>query len=146
MSAPEFHECVCRKVPSTNLRILKSTLSGPLYSLRREHNLDVNIPDIARKFLKDAFKLWRDDDWDFDGLTCHTRFKMNMPAEFSCATRIAEADGSVIVIQAWEVKVNVPLIHGILARHAEAEIRRFNAIEIAVIEQEVMSRLEGIST
>ncbi len=31
------------------------------YTLRRAYNLDVNIPDMAKKLLKDAFRLKRND-------------------------------------------------------------------------------------
>lgn len=145
MADPEFHIAVCKKVPSENLKILASTQQGQHYTLKREHNLDVHIPDIAKRFLKDAFKLWRDDIWDTAGLTCQSTFRMNMPAAFRCQTRISESANTILVRLDWEVDISIPLIHGILARHAESEIRRFNAIEIGVIHAEVQLRRERSS-
>lgn len=140
MADPGFHVAVCRKVPSENLEILDSRLQGQRYTLKREHNLDVNIPDFAKRLLKGAFKLWRDDEWDIGSLTCRSSFRMNMPAAFRCQTRVSERDGKILVDHDWEVDVSVPLIHGLLARHAETEIRRFNQIEIDVIREEIRLR------
>jgi hypothetical protein len=36
-------------------------VNGDIYTLRREYNLDVNIPDVAKKLLKNAFRLKRSD-------------------------------------------------------------------------------------
>lgn len=137
VAKPDFHETVCRKVPSSNLTILESSLQEGRYSLRREHNLDVNIPDLAKKFLKEAFKLWRHDEWDIHSLTCRTHFKLNMPAEFRCKVSILAEGSQLLVNHDWEVDVHVPFINGILAKHAESEIRRFNQIEFDTIRQEI---------
>lgn len=140
MADPEFHTTICRKVPSENLVILESKLAGTRYTLKRQHNLDVNIPDIAKRLLSGAFLLWRDDEWDIDNLTARASFRMNLPAAFRCQTRIRESGSSVLIKHDWEVDIHVPLIHGILARHAETEIRRFNQIELDVIRDEVRLR------
>lgn len=141
---PDFHTTICRKVPSENLVILESALDGQRYTLKRQHNLDVNIPDIAKKLLKGAFMLWRDDEWDIDALTARSRFRMNLPAEFRCTTRIVGGGSNLRIEIDWEVEVNVPLISGLLARHAEAEIRRFNQIELNIIQEEVRRRTSQI--
>lgn len=143
LATPEFHLAVCRKVPSENLRIVSSTMDGDRYTLAREHNLDVNIPELAKRFLQGAFKLWRDDEWSLGTLSCRSRFRMNMPAEFRCTTRLKESSHGLEVHHEWEVDVRVPLIHGVLARHAESEIRRFNAIELEVMRAEVALHIAG---
>ena len=51
-----LHENVCRRIPGEKLEILESNKVGDIYTLKRAYNLDVNIPDIAKKFLKDAFR------------------------------------------------------------------------------------------
>ena len=56
-----LHEKVCRRIPGEKLEILESNKVGDIYTLKRAYNLDVNIPDIAKKFLKDAFRLQRTD-------------------------------------------------------------------------------------
>ena len=52
-----LHEAVCKRIPAENLEILESKKNGDIYTLRRAYNLDVNIPDMAKKLLKDAFEL-----------------------------------------------------------------------------------------
>ena len=52
-----LHEKVCRRIPGEKLEILESNKVGDIYTLKRAYNLDVNIPDIAKKFLKDAFRV-----------------------------------------------------------------------------------------
>ena len=47
----ELHEAVCRRIPGEKLEILESNLNGNIYTLRREYNLDVNIPEVAKKLL-----------------------------------------------------------------------------------------------
>lgn len=96
IGAPDFQEEVARKVPGFNLEILESKLTGSRYVMRREVNMDVDIPDIAKKFLKDAFKVWRNEVWDVDTLTCRAHTKMNLPAEFRCTVRLTQ-EGSRIL-------------------------------------------------
>lgn len=140
MVDPAFQEEVARTVPGFNLNIMESTRTARGYRMRREVNMDANIPDLAKKFLKDAFKVWRTEDWVAETLTCYSHTKLNMPAEFRCTIRIVEHEGHVVADHDWEVDVHVPLIHGVLARHAESEIRRFNQIEIDVIRQIIGTR------
>lgn len=138
---PDVHEAIARKIPGSNLNILQSGISGRRYAMQREYNLEVNIHELAKKFLKDAFRLKREDVWDLDNLSCRSRFTMNLPAELSCTTRVAEQDGQLVVRTDWEVNVRIPLIHQIIAKHAEGEITRFNEAEIVVIQNEINSRV-----
>jgi hypothetical protein len=41
----------------------------------------------------------------------------------------------------WNVKVKVPLIGGMLERHAEGEIRKFSQLEIEIVEEELKKNL-----
>ncbi|MBC9228494.1 DUF2505 family protein [bacterium SPL81] len=135
---PEFHELICRSLPASNINILESKMNQSHYSLKRQQNMDVDIPKIAQKFLKDAFRLYREDHWDINNLTFTSYFKPNMPGEFKSKTTILVQGEILCIHQKWEVVVNVPLIHGILAKHAESEIRKFQQIEIDVIQKELM--------
>lgn len=137
MSKPEFHERVAKKIPGTQLKILRSVQNGSMYTLQRSYNLDVNIPDIAKKFLKNAFRLEREDQWNTSTLTAESKFTMNMPSEFKSTTKIDVLNGIALINQHWIIEVRVPLIHGILARHAEAEIRKFHQIEMDIIKEEL---------
>ncbi len=40
-----LHEAVCKRIPGENLEIIESNINGDIYTLRREYNLDVNIPE-----------------------------------------------------------------------------------------------------
>ena len=51
-----LHEAVCRRIPGDNLEIIESQIQDNIYTLRRAYNLQVNMPDIAKKLLKDAFQ------------------------------------------------------------------------------------------
>ena len=46
-----LHEAVCKRIPGENLEIIESAVKGDIYTLRREYNLDVNIPEVAKKLI-----------------------------------------------------------------------------------------------
>ena len=137
-----MHEAVCRRIPGENLEILESKIVGNIYTLRRAYNLDVNIPDIAKKFLKDAFRLKRTDVTDLEALTSTVVLGANLPLEASCERFVTGDDQKIHIKLDWSVKVKVPLIGGILERHAEGEIRRFSDIEIEIVEDELKKNLQ----
>lgn len=139
LSNQNFHLNVCSKVPCENLKILSTGFSGAKYHLKRSQNLEVNIPDMAKRLLSGAFKLTREDQWDTENLICKSSFQMNMPSSFQSHARLTEEDGKLIITVEWEVKVNVPLIGNILAKHAETEIRRFSDIELDIVRNEIQS-------
>jgi hypothetical protein len=143
IGSPDFQEEVARKVPGFNLKILESKLTGSRYVMKREVNMDVDIPDIAKKLLKGAFKVWRSEEWDIDTLTCRAQTRMNLPAEFRVTARLQPDGQRTLATFDWEVDVNIPLVRGFLEKHAEAEIRRFNQLEIDVVQQVIRSRMAG---
>lgn len=140
---PDFHAAVARRIPGSDLKLLHTGLDGGRYRMKREYNLDVDIHEFAKKLLRGAFRLQREDEWDLESLTCRSRFAPNLPAELACHTRLVGEDGQLTVHHDWDVKVRVPLVHQIIARHAEGEIRRFNACEIDIVQQELAARLAG---
>lgn len=143
IGSPEFQEEVARKVPGFNLTILESSRTGNRYVMRREVNMDVDMPDIAKKLLTDAFRVWRDEEWDLDTLTCRARTRMNLPAEFRVTARLTQEGRRILVNFDWEVDVDIPLVRGFLEKHAEGEIRRFNRLELEVVQQVIRERMAG---
>lgn len=140
-----LHEAVCKRIPGENLQIIESTIHGDIYTLIRTYNLDVNIPEIAKKFLKDAFKLKRTDITNLETLTSTVELGANLPLEASCQRSIT-GDGNQLHIKLdWQVKVKVPLIGGMLEKHAEGEIRKFSDIEIDIVEDELRKNLNKLS-
>lgn len=129
LANPEFHATLVSRLPGTKVVIERSECVDNQYHMQRALNLAANIPKLAEKFLQDALRIKRVELWDFNSMTAQFKFILNMPAEFRCAGKLLEQNGKVYFQQDWEVDVRIPLIHGTLARHAEAEIRRFNAIE-----------------
>lgn len=136
-----MHEAVCRRIPAQNMEILVSEKQGEIYTLKRSYNLDVNIPEIAKKLLKDAFRLQRTDISNLDKLTSTVALGANLPIEATCQ-RAVKGDERQIEFQLdWTVKVKVPLVGGMLEKHAEGEIRKFSQIEIEIIEDEIRKSL-----
>lgn len=74
-----LHEAVCKRIPGEKLEIIESQINGNTYTLRRAYNLDVNIPDIAKKLLKDAFRLKRTDITDLQALSSTIELGANLP-------------------------------------------------------------------
>jgi hypothetical protein len=136
-----LHENVCRRIPGENIQILRSEKQGSIYTLERTYNLDVNIPDIAKKLLKDAFRLKRKDVSDLDAMTSVVELGANLPLEARCERQVTGDDQHVSFELNWTVKVKVPLVAGMLERHAEGEIRKFSQIEISIIEDELRQHL-----
>ena len=136
-----LHEAVCKRIPGENLEILESKKEGDIYTLKRAYNLDVNIPDIAKKLLKDAFRLQRTDISNLAALTSDVKLDPNLPLEASCK-RCVTGDASQVSFNLdWTVKVKVPLIGALLEKHAEGEIRRFSQLEIEIVEEELRKNL-----
>ena len=137
----ELHENVCQRIPGSQIEILQSELQGSTYTLKRSYNLDVNIPDIAKKLLKDAFRLQRTDVSDLAQMTSVVELGANLPLQAHCERHVTGDEHSVHFHLNWTVKVKVPLIGGMLERHAEKEIRTFSLIEIDVVEDELRQAL-----
>ncbi len=132
-----LHEAVCKRIPGENLQIIESVIQGNTYTLKRAYNLDVNIPDIAKKLLKDAFRLKRTDITNLDTLISTVELQANLPFDASCQRSITGDDNQLNITLDWQVKVKVPLISGMLEKHAEGEIRKFSDIEIEIVEDEL---------
>lgn len=136
-----LHETVCRRIPGENLEILESSITGDIYTMRREYNLDVNIPDVAKKLLKNAFRLKRKDVTNLKSLFSTVELGANLPLE-ATAERTVKGDGQKVdLILTWTVKVKVPLISGMLERHAEGEIRKFSLLELDIVKDELKKHL-----
>lgn len=138
-----LHEAVCKRIPGENLEILESQIIGNIYTLRRAYNLDVNIPDIAKKLLKDAFRLKRTDVTDIDALSSTIELGANVPLVANCERSVTGDDQQIHLTLNWEVKVKVPLVAGMLERHAESEIRKFSDVEIQIVEDELRKNLSA---
>lgn len=137
----ELHEAVCRRIPGEKLEILESNLNGNIYTLRREYNLDVNIPEVAKKLLKDAFRLKRSDVTNVEQLTSTVELGANLPLQATSQRTVTGDENQVNFKLNWTVKVKVPLIGGMLEKHAEGEIRRFSDLEFSIIEDEIKKKL-----
>lgn len=134
---PELHEAVCRRIPGEHLEIIESKIEGNIYTLKRAYHLDVNIPDLAKKLLKDAFRLKRTDISDIEQLTSTIQLGANVPLQANCQRSVTGDDQQIHIQLTWTINVHVPLIGGVLERHAEGEIRRFSLIELDIVEDEL---------
>ncbi len=137
----KMHEEVAKRIPGENIQIHESKIEGSIYTLKRSYNLEVNIPDIAKKLLKDAFRVKRTDITNLDALDSTVELGANIPLEASCERLITGDEQQIHINLAWVVKVKVPLIGGLLEKHAESEIRKFSEIEIAIVEDELKTQL-----
>lgn len=138
-----LHEAVCRRIPGENLEILESSIQGNTYILRREYNLDVNIPDVAKKLLKNAFRLKRTDITNLTAMTSTVELGANLPLEAKGERTVTGDSNQLNVTMVWTVKVKVPLVGGMLERHAEGEIRRFTQLELDIVEDEAKKQLQA---
>lgn len=143
LSNPAFHAELAEKLPGTRVVISRSEYVDNQYYMQRELNLEANIPKLAQKFLKDALRIKRVEHWHLNDMTVDITFILNMPAEFRCRGSIVKDGANMVFKQEWEVDVRVPLIHGVLSRHAEEEIRRFNEIE-SVIFQDLLKKYSQV--
>ena len=136
-----LHEAVCRRIPGDNLEIIESQIQDNIYTLRREYNLDVSIPDVAKKLLKNAFRLKRSDITNLKNLTSTVELGANLPLEAKAERKVTGNSEKVDISLTWNVKVKVPLIGGMLEKHAEGEIRKFSKLEIEIVEDELKKQL-----
>ena len=121
--------------------LVASKVSGDIYTMRREYNLDVNIPDVAKKLLKNAFRLKRTDVTNLKNLTSTVELGANLPLEAKAERTVTGDSEKVMFSLIWTVKVKVPLIGGMLERHAEGEIRKFSLLELEIVEDELKKKL-----
>ena len=136
-----LHEAVCKRIPGENLEIIESNINGDIYTLRREYNLDVNIPEVAKKLLKNAFRLKRSDITNLKNLTSTVELGANLPLEAKAERKVTGNGNQVDITLTWTVKVKVPLIGGMLEKHAEGEIRKFSQLELEIVEDELKKKL-----
>jgi hypothetical protein len=136
-----LHEIVCRRIPCENLEITESKISGDIYIMRREYNPDVNIPDIAKKLLKNAFRLKRTDITNLKNLYSTVELGANLPLIATAEREVEGNSEKIDIILTWTVKVKVPLFGGMLEKHAEGEIRKFTEIEFDIVEDELRKYL-----
>ena len=111
--------------------------------MRREYNLDVNIPDIAKKLLKNAFRLKRTDTTNLKTLKSTVELGANLPLEAKGERNVTGDGDKLEVTMVWTVKVKVPLVGGMLERHAEGEIRKFTQLELDIVEEEAKKKLQA---
>lgn len=137
----QLHEKVCHRIPGDNIEILTSEKQGDIYTLKRAYNLDVNIPDVAKKMLKGAFRLKRTDISNLEEMTSTIELGANLPLVATCNRSVKGDDQRIDFHLEWTVNVKIPLISGMLERHAEGEIRKFSQIEIGIIEDELHKNL-----
>lgn len=138
-----LHEAVCRRIPGENLEILESNINGDTYTLRREYNLDVNIPDIAKKLLKNAFRLKRSDVTNLKAMTSVVELGANLPLEAKGERTVTGDKDKLNITMVWTVKVKVPLVGGMLEKHAEGEVRKFTQLELEIVEDEAKKQLRA---
>ncbi len=112
-----------------------------LVDIRREYNLDVNIPEVAKKLLKNAFRLKRSDITHLKNLTSTVELGANLPLDAKAERKVTGNSQQVDITLTWTVKVKVPLIGGMLEKHAEGEIRKFSQLEIEIVEDELKKHL-----
>ncbi|MBC7752419.1 MAG: DUF2505 family protein [Candidatus Saccharibacteria bacterium] len=136
-----LHEIVCRRIPGENLEITESKISGDIYTLRREYNLDVNIPDVAKKLLKNAFRLKRTDITNLKKLHSTIELGANLPLVATAVREVVGNHEKIDVSLTWTVKVKIPLFGGMLEKHAEGEIRKFSELEFEIVEDELKKHL-----
>ena len=129
-----FHENICRKIPGTDLKIHRSDLVGDSFFLERSYNLELDMPEVIRKLLKDSFRLQRNDCWNFKELHAISTLKSNLPGMLTYKTYLTEFPNCFKIRQEWKLDISIPLIHKILAKFAESEIRKFHAIEMKIIQ------------
>ena len=99
--------------------------------------MDVNIPDIAKKLLKDAFRLKRTDITNLGALTSTVELGANLPLEAQGERSVTGNAQQVDIQLDWTIKIKVPLIGGFLEKHAEGEIRKFSDLELQIVEDEL---------
>ena len=138
-----LHEAVCRRIPGEKLEIIESKIQGNTYTLRRAYNLDVKIPDIAKKLLKDAFRLKRTDITNLEALTSTIELGANLPLQANCERFVTGDDKQIHITLNWQVQIKVPLVAGMLEKHAEGEIRKFSDVEIQIVEDELKKNLSA---
>lgn len=65
--------------------------------------------------------------------------RSNLPGILSYQTFLSEANEAIQVRQEWKLDIGIPLLHKALAKFAESEIRKFFAIEMDIIQRELIA-------
>ena len=138
---PQLHEAVCRRLPCDYLEITESTLQDQVYTLRRIYQPEVHLPEVAKKVLKDSLKIQRVDFTNFADANSRVELAANFPLRAQGQRQIRGDENSVQIEATWQVEVKIPLVGGLLEKHAETEIRRLTAVEVAIIQDEIEQRL-----
>ena len=74
-------------------------------------------------------------------LTSTVELGANLPLEAKAERKVTGNGNQVDITLTWTVKVKVPLIGGMLEKHAEGEIRKSSQLEIEIVEDELKKNL-----
>lgn len=141
VAKPSLHEAVCRRISGSNLEIIESHLDGDIYTLNRHYDIDINLPDVAKKLVKGAFRIKRHEVIHLKSLSSTVALGANLPL-YATSERHVSGDNHQIDLELhWNVQVKIPLLGAMLEKHAEQEIRRLSQFEIRVIEDELKKHL-----
>lgn len=139
----DLHESVCRRIPGENLDILESKIVDQTYTLSRSYDLNVNVPDIIKKLLKNAFRVKRTDTVDLEQLISMIELDTSLPIEANCKRVVTGSDQQIEVLVNWTVTAKLPFVGEKVEKHAEGEIRKFSILELQIIEEELKARLNA---
>ncbi len=83
----------------------------------------------------------RTDVSDLNEMTSTVQLGANLPIEAICQRAVTGDEDQIQFQLNWTVKVKVPLLGGMLEKHAEGEIRKFSEIELSIVEDELRKGL-----
>mgnify|MGYP002662473225 FL=1 len=66
-----------------------------------------------------------------------------MPLEAKGERSVTGDADKLNLTMVWTIKVKVPLVGGMLEKHAEGEVRRFTQVELEIIEEEAKKQLQA---
>lgn len=138
-----LHERVCHRIPGKNLDILESQIVDHTYTLCRTYDLDVNVPDIIKKMLKNAFRVKRTDVVNLEQLMSTIHLDTSLPVEANCKRVVTGSEQQIEVLINWTVNAKIPFVSDKVEKHAEGEIRKFSQLELQIIEEEVKARINA---
>jgi hypothetical protein len=67
----------------------------------------------------------------------------NLPLQANCERFVTGDDKQIHITLNWQVQIKVPLVAGMLEKHAEGEIRKFSDVEIQIVEDELKKNLSA---
>jgi hypothetical protein len=116
---PDFYPAKYAATNARDIRVLDTGHDGGRFHIRvsRKVPADIPVPAFARHWLPQEITLIQTDRWDRASGTGSVEIEfVGLPVRIDCGLMLAKTDGAMVETLDFEIRVDMPLVGGMLAK------------------------------